>query len=395
GALGARALGDAVARTGVAAAALMVAVAMLVAFGIMVSSFRRTVDTWITQTIRGDLYVEPVGHRLSGSATVLPPAFVDALAAVPGVSAVDRYRASHLPLGGRDVLVVGLDFGVQAARGRLQFVSHVPVPGAAGGAAHAETRDVLAYARARDAAIVSESFARHRGVASGDTLSLPLPAGRARIPVAGVIYDYSTDAGAIYLDRDLDARLTGSDRTESVALYLAPGADPERVRRAVAAAAGDSIALALIPNQALRARVLTVFDQTFQVTWALQAIALLVAVLGVVGTLTALIAQRARDLGVLRAIGATRGQLERVVLVESGLLGLTGALLGCVAGLTLALLLIDVINVQFFGWTIRLTIEPGRFVRAIALITGTALLAGIAPARRAASRPIADAMRTE
>jgi putative ABC transport system permease protein len=148
-------------------------------------------------------------------------------------------------------------------------------------------------------------------------------------------------------------------------------------------------------NQKLRERVLTVFDQTFQITYALQGIAIIVAVLGVVSTLTALILQRGREIGVLRAVGALRRQVGKMVLVESGLLGLIGSLLGCVCGVALSLLLIYVINKQFFGWSIRLTIEPWLFIQATALMVGVSLLAGIGPARLAASRLAAEAMRVE
>src|ERR1044071_1878423 len=104
----------------------MVSVGMLVGLTIMVGSFRGTVDTWITQSLRGDLYVEPVGHRASQRATALPPALPPELGAgarqLPGVAAVDTYRGSSIVLQGLLANVVGIDFAVQRAYGRLQFV---------------------------------------------------------------------------------------------------------------------------------------------------------------------------------------------------------------------------------------------------------------------------------
>jgi putative ABC transport system permease protein len=382
GALGARAVRDAVARTSVVVAALTVSVGMMVALSIMVGSFRRTVETWVNQTVRGDLYVEPVGHRLNGSATVLPAAFVAAARQLPGVAAVDTYRGARITLGDRVAFVIGVDFAVQRRYGRLQFV-------------HGEAGAILARAIAGDEAIVSESFARHQRVATGDRIVLPTPWGVRAVRVAGVFYDYSTDAGAVLLDRGLYARLWRDERTESLALYLAPGARLDDVRKALLIAAGDRMVLSVIPNRALRARVLTVFDQTFQITYALQGIAILVAVLGVIGTLTALILQRGREIGVLRATGALRSQVRTMVLVESGLIGFIGALLGCVAGFALSLVLIHVINRQFFGWTVRMSVEPAVFARAVALMVVTAVLAGLGPARFAATRVAAEAMRME
>jgi putative ABC transport system permease protein len=210
-----------------------------------------------------------------------------------------------------------------------------------------------------------------------------------------VYHDYSTDAGVLMMDQRLYRRLTGSDRVESVALYLEPGASESAVRRAVEASAGDSLQLVVLPNRTLRARVLTVFDQTFQITWALQVVAVVVAVLGVVGTLTALVVLRGREIGMLRAAGATRRQVRTMVLTESALLGLAGATAGCAAGVLMALVLVHVINQEFFGWTIRTAIDPLVFVQALGLMLATSLLAGLGPARLAAGRSPADAMRAE
>jgi putative ABC transport system permease protein len=368
GLLGARYLMDTVARTSVVVAAVMVAVGMMVALSVMVGSFRRTVDVWITQSIRGDLYVEPVGHRLH-------------LGSRPDVQAVDTYRGARVPFGDRLAFVAGVDFEVQARHGGLRFQRGVAPA-------------ILDRAREGGGVIVSEAFHHHLRVGAGDTLTLPAPAGLVRVPVEGVFYDYTSDAGAVLMHHDLYARLWQDDRTESLALYLAEGADLEAERQAVLAAAGDLL-LEVVPNQTLRARVLTVFDQTFQITYALQAIAVLVSVLGVIAALTAMILLRGREIGVLRAIGARRAQVRRMVLVESGLIGLSATLLGSACGVALALILVHIIHRQFFGWTIQLTIDPGIFIQTLLLMTAAAVTAGVGPARLAASRVAAEAMRMD
>jgi putative ABC transport system permease protein len=381
--LGARAVRETVARASVVIAAVMVAVGMLVALTIMVGSFRGTVDTWITQSLRGDLYVEPVGHRASQRATSLPPELVAGARGLPGVAAVDTYRASSCVLDGLLANIVGIELEVQRTYGRLQFV---------GGE---DARTVLGRALAGGGVLVTESFAHRHRVRTGDWLTLPAPAGSVRLKVEGVFYDYSSDAGAVLMDRALYARLWRDDRTESLALYLVPGASSDSVRTAFVRLAGPGRLLHVTPNQVLRKRVLLVFDETFRITWALQTIAAAVSVLGVISTLTTLVLQRRRELAVLRAAGALRGQVRTLVLVESGVLGAAGSVLGCVAGLVLALLLVHVINRQFFGWSIRMSVDPWVFVRAVALMTLTATLAGLVPARLAAGRATAGALRVE
>lgn len=382
-ALGSRAVRENAARASVVIAAVMVAVGMLVALSVMVGSFRTTVDTWITQSIRGDLYVEPVGHRTSGRATALDPALVEGARRLPGVAAVDTYRATSLTVDGRLAMAVGIDFDVQRRFGRLRFLSGE------------DSREVLARALAQGGVIVTESYAHRHRVGAGDTLALPVPAGTVRLSIVGVFYDYSTDAGAVLMDRGTYARLWGDDRTESLAIYLEPGTDADRVRSAFLALAGPGVLLSVTPNQALRNRVLSVFDQTFQITWVLQTIAVFVSVLGVISTLTTLVLQRRREFAVLRAAGARRRQVRTLVLVESAVLGTSGALLGCVAGLVLAWLLVHVINREFFGWSIQMTVEPRIFLQAVALMAVTATLAGLVPARLATGRATSAALRVE
>ncbi len=381
--LGARSVRENAARASVVIAAVMVAVGMLVALSVMVGSFRLTVDTWITQSIRGDLYVEPLGHRTSGRATALDPALVEGARHLPGVAAIDTYRASSITVDGLLAQAVGIDFDVQRRFGRLKFVSGE------------DSRRVLARALASAGVIVTESYAHRHQVGAGDTLRLPVPGGVARLPIAGVFYDYSTDAGAVLMDRALYARLWGDDRTESLAIYTDPGADVNAVRGAFVALAGPGVMLSVTPNQALRNRVLSVFDQTFQITWVLQTIAVFVSVLGVISTLTTLVLQRRREFAVLRAAGARKRQVRTLVLVESAVLGTSGALLGCLAGLVLAWLLVHVINREFFGWSIRMTVDPMIFVQAVALMALTATLAGLVPARLATGRATAAALRVE
>lgn len=380
--LGVRAVHDSAARASAVVAALMVAVGMLVALTVMVGSFRRTVDRWITQTLRGDLYVETVGHRASLNATALPPELVSGIRALPGVLAVDTYRATSITLGDRLAQVVGIELAVHREQGQLEFV---------GGE---DPRRVLERARTGDGVIVTESFSHRYRVRAGDRVRLPAASGEVTLPVEGVFYDYSVDAGAVLMDRALYARLWDDDRTESLALYLRPGASPDSVRAALLRLARGRW-LHVTPNRVLRERVLTVFDETFRITWVLQAIAVIVSVLGVVSTLTTLVLQRRRELATLRAVGARRGQVRTLVLAESALLGVTGASLGCVAGFVLALVLVHVINRQFFGWSIQLFVDPRVFLGALLLLTVTATLAGLLPARLATSARVAGALRVE
>jgi putative ABC transport system permease protein len=145
----------------------------------------------------------------------------------------------------------------------------------------------------------------------------------------------------------------------------------------------------------IRDSVFQTFDQTFAVTYALQLIAVIVAAIGIFDTLIALLLERGRELATLRAVGASSTQIQKMTFIEFGLIGIFAWFIGSVAGICLAWQLITVINRQFFGWTIQMTLPPQVFAQALALALLAAIGSGILPARAAARRNIAEALQLE
>jgi putative ABC transport system permease protein len=182
-------------------------------------------------------------------------------------------------------------------------------------------------------------------------------------------------------------------------VYVAPAADSEQVRQSivthVAGLDGMTLPPLVIRNHELRQEILDIFDRSFVLTYVLEAIAVLVAVLGIVNTLVTAVLERRREFAALRAIGASTRQVEGLVLWEAAYLGLIGAALGVAGGLLLALLLIRVINKQSFGWTIQMTIPGGVILQAVGLALAAALIAGYWPARWAARQPVVEGLREE
>ena len=173
-----------------------------------------------------------------------------------------------------------------------------------------------------------------------------------------------------------------------------PRADRERVLRDVqlrTAAYGVSVA----PNQALRRSAIEIFDRTFAITWALEAVAIVVAMLGAANSLLALVLDRRRELGLLRYLGASAGQVRGMILTEAAFLGLLALLLGLALGFALSLLLVFVVNKQSFGWTIQFHPPFGLLAAALALVWGVTVLAGLYPARVAARLNPMNVVREE
>jgi putative ABC transport system permease protein len=123
-----------------------------------------------------------------------------------------------------------------------------------------------------------------------------------------------------------------------------------------------------------------IFDRTFAITYALEAVSVFVAIMGVAGALLALVIDRRRELGLLRFLGASRGQVRRLILFEAGLLGLLANLAGLALGVGLSLLLVFVINKQSFGWTIQFHWPVGVLLGALSIVYGATIVAAIYPA---------------
>jgi putative ABC transport system permease protein len=151
----------------------------------------------------------------------------------------------------------------------------------------------------------------------------------------------------------------------------------------------------LISNAELRKEILDIFDRTFLLTYVLEAIAVIIAMLGIVNTLVTSVLERRREFATLRAIGGSAGQIKQLVLWEAAYLGAIGILLGLVGGGLLSLLLIKVINKQSFGWTIQLMVPVGALIQAICLAAVATLVAGYFPARWAARQPVVEGLREE
>lgn len=178
-------------------------------------------------------------------------------------------------------------------------------------------------------------------------------------------------------------------------MYLESGVDLERVRRDIVATLKQDKQVTIISNRELRTEILTIFDRTFRVTYALQLIALSVALLGIVNTLMTAIIERQREIATLRAIGASALQVQGMVFWESAYLGLLGAFLGVLGGLLLSVLLIEVINKQSFGWTIQFMVPGMILLEAIGVGLLAAMIAGYVPAQWAAQQSIVEGLRYE
>jgi putative ABC transport system permease protein len=365
-------------RNSVTLAALAIAVAMTVGVSVMVFSFRRTVEIWINETLLADLFITPAANEGFGDSAFFPRQAFEFLAKHPAVDTADTFRAIEVPMGENDVAMAV----ITGNRREFQFL-------------HGERAELMRRFRDEPCVFVSESFARRHRLRANDVIELTTPEGPRPFPIAAIFYDYTRDQGVVYMSAANFGRFWRDDRFHSVALYLRKDHQAEEVTAPFRSQFSQSRQFTIFSNQSVRRRVFEIFDQTFAVTYILLAISIVVAVTGIFLSLTILIAERGRELAILRALGASAGQIRRLLLTETAMLGLLAAIIGAVCGLCLALVLTGVINRVFFGWTIYLAFPWANLALTPIWILAAAIVAGIIPAWRASRMALADNLRDE
>ncbi len=377
-------------RNAVTVSALMVGLSIMIGVAVMVRSFRDTVEIWVDETVMADLIVAPQswlqGKQAGQASRALPGTWRSTLSAIDGIAAVDTLREVYVDVAGQPVALVSRDLRLHAQRSRYLML-------------HGDSSAALQRAAETGGILLSEVLANRLRLREGEKVTITTPAGRTAVSVEGIFYDYATDGGKMVMDRTWYQRQWHDDRVTVFSIYLAAGADAEHVRQAIVTQVvgldGVTVPPLVIRNRELRQEILDIFDRSFVLTYVLEAIAVLVAMLGIVNTLVTAVLERRREFATLRAIGASTRQVERLVLWEAAYLGLIGAVLGVVGGLLLALVLIHVINKQSFGWTIQMTVPGGVILQAVGLALTAALVAGYWPARWAARQPVVEGLREE
>ncbi len=379
GRMSARTVTQALSRTSVAIAALMVAVSTTIGVTVMIESFRSTVENWLGQTLVADIYITPplVG---TNRASIMDPTLVGRVSAIPNIGRVETLR---------DVTAYSPEFGdvhlVAASTARNRVIKS----GRLG-----EDRNAVLGDWANGSVIVSEPFANRHHVQPGDTITFQTVNGAHTFPIAGIYYDYSSDQGLVLISSDVYGRFWNDPSITAISVYVPPNMDEGKVEDSIRTALGGENVV-VQSNKSLREAALVIFDRTFAITMTLRIIAIVVAFIGVLGALMALQLERTRELGTLRATGMTLQQLWRLTLLESGLMGATAGLLSIPTGLLLATILIYVINLRSFGWTIFFQPVPETYLQAMGVSIGAALLAAVYPMLRLSRLQAAEALREE
>jgi putative ABC transport system permease protein len=369
-------LANAPGQAAIALGGVLASFSLMVAMGIMVASFRISVDDWMGHILPADLYVRTAA---GGNTGFLTPAQQAALRSLPGVAQAQFLRTRPVSLSPErpNVVVIARDIDARDP-GRLLFLvgeAATPPPGAR-------------------PAWVSEALVDLYGARVGRTITLPLGGAQAGFFVAGVWRDYANQAGSVVIRLSDYRALTGEAEVTDAALYAARGAGIDALEGAVRALPFGA-ALQIMSAGDIRGASLKIFDRSFAVTYLLEAIAIAIGLSGVAASFSAQTLARAREFGMLRHVGVTRGQVLRILAFEGGLLTLLGVACGFALGLVISLILVYVVNPQSFHWTMQLHLPWGLLGSVAAVLVGASVATALVSGRYALSSGPVRAVRED
>ena len=342
-------------RTAIAIAAFMIALSLTIGLGSMISSFRQSLVWWMGTQLRGDLYVG------SQSDVDVPEDFYEEIKRMPGVVGADPYRNVRITYRGEPIFAASIDADVLQKHTRFGWLR--------GG--NENWNPVK-----KGAVVISESFARRFHAKTGDTITLEGAHGPAPLKIAAIFYDYTTEHGLVMMDRSTYLRIFEDHTISSLGVFIDP-ANPQKAQilQAVQRKAAER-GLPVLSQAGLRDSILGVFDSTFAVTRSMRTIAIVIAFFGITGALLTLFLERQREFGIYRALGFSSRQVACMTLLEGLGMGLLSFFFSLAVGTTLAVILIKVINLNSFNWTIFYYPSWEPYLLAL----GTAILASMGAA---------------
>jgi putative ABC transport system permease protein len=358
-------------------ASIIVSFSLMVAMAIMIFSFRVSFDQWLGKLLPADLQMR---EPFANDTAFWSAADQARLAALPGVARAEFRRSLPLRLNPERAPVTLIARGARDAEtaAELPLVSSARnLPGA------------------NPPAWISEAIQDLYGYRVGQTIEIPLGGRMQRLEIAGIWRDYARLSGSIVISGPTYRAATGDGSATEAALWLTPRAAPAAVEKLIRGALSNGDSLEITTTTALHERSLQIFDRAFAITYALEAIAVIIGLTGVSFAASSTALARRAEFGMLRHIGMLRRQIIALLADEGILTSAFGVLYGLALGLVLSLVLIYVVNRQSFNWSIDFAVPVWQLALLSLLLIGAAAVTAVVSGRAALSQDAVRAVRED
>jgi putative ABC transport system permease protein len=381
GTLAADSLIQAPRRTSATVAALMLSLAMAMGFGGVTYSMRSSIDEWMTTALNPDFFMSATANLVSRSST-FPEEIGPLVEAVPGVQSVQLVRNARLMYQKVPVMVVSVEYEKLKGTVRRRAIA-------------GDLDEMYRLAAEGKGMIISDAFQANHHLKLGDVIELPTPSGILALPVVGIIRDYSDLQGALFIDRSVYVR-EWKDTTVNVArVYVKKGEDPAAVQQRIYRALEGKKRLIMVSNADVRDYVFRVVDRWFSMSRVQIVVAVLVAVLGIINTLTVSITDRRRELGVLQAVGGLRLQVRRTIWLEALSIGGIGIILGVGMGVVNIYYTLGMVRRDLGGLDLDYMFPTSMALALVPVILVAAFIAAVGPAEAAVRGSLVEALEYE
>lgn len=362
-------------------AALMLSLGLAVSLGGLASASYRSIVNWINSALNPDFFVAG-SEKIVKRDYLLPPEMEAQIRAVPGVRVVQPVRSARVPLDGKPVLLIAIPMASVHQTSPLEAVE-------------GNLDEMYARAARGEGVVISDNLAILRGIGKGDVLRLPAPGGEVRVPVTGVVLDHSDQLGSVFIDLNFYRRHWGDDRVTTYRVFAQPAVDKTALRQTILERVGKGQRLFVLTNQELRDYILKLTDQWFGLSFVQIQVAVLVAILGIVKSLTVSIADRRREFGILQAVGGLRWQIRRTVWLEAGTLALIGLALGLVFGAVQLFYSLEITHRYVAGLRLSYIYPLDIALILLPVILIAAFLAALGPGESAVRGSLVEALEYE
>ena len=381
GALAVDSLIQAPRRSSATVGALMVGLMFVFATAAYIQSIRHVMDRWINQMINSDLFVT-TSATLRTSTYHFTEELSERIAQIPGVKHAESVRFTSIPFRGDSSALVAIGMG--------DFIGR-----AHGAIEDADQKTFAQMLTSGRGVLVSRNFDVRWGTRVGDPLQIDTPTGSLTLPIVGVVDDYRSEKGTIFMDRALYKARWNDDAVDFVDIDLNPGADPAAVKQAILQITSGNMQAFVYTNVEFKRWVSGLVDQFFSLEYMQLVVAVLVSMIGIVNTLIISVSERRREIGIVRAIGALRAQVRKMVLLEAVAISIIGVLAGTLAGVLDTLFMTHTQSVMAVGYSVPFYFPWDLILYTLPIVVLASVAAGWWPARRAVSMQVIEAIGGE
>lgn len=368
-------------RTSGAVSALALSIALVISLGGMARASYESINEWMRIAINPDMFLTPT-QNITDRSFRFPASFAQEIREIPGIRNTQVVRNARILYNGNPVMLVSIDIA------SLRRESYLP-------AVKGDSETMYRLAAEGKGVIISDNFAELYHVAYNQPLVLNTPSGPLTLPVVGVVRDYSDQKGSILLDHRRYVERWNDDSINAVRLYLDSSVTVPEMRRRIEEKVAGKTRLFIFTNQDLRGYIIKITDQWFGLTYIQLAVAVLVAILGIINTLTVSITDRRRELGVLQAVGALRSQVRGTIWLEAIAIGVIGLAIGLFFGSVALYYSLEMSARDIAGLRLDYTYPWNMAAGLFPVIAGAALFAALGPAEQAVRGGLVEALEYE